>query len=269
MVMMGVVTLEKGKLPSMPAGTDIDVFMCINHKLCCAECGENTKLKEIGNDLIVRFIASLSSTPGVESRVVGRSSHVVNILVTQMDRSVKFQLILAVAETPSHVLAGFDISACQLLYDGRSVYGTASALWTLTVGVMLFDQTKFSKTAVYRYKKYMQRYGLLLYIPGVPVDMIKTATTSLMRTPAGLTGIGSMLYAIVKGQAPSHHTDQSDYTDPDIVRSFILDRDINISIESLMGCVFRLQTNNGRFTGAFNPVQVNIFADLCKMLPTP
>lgn len=282
MVLMGVVTLKKGELPLMPSGTDIDIFMCISHRLCCSERpgGGDDKIAELGHDLIYRVVMSMEKkgkNMGIEAVPVSSSTHVTNIMVTQRDstsgyivRSVKLQLILAAAETPSHILTGFDISACQLLYDGSwTVYATRSAAWTLKFGVVVFDQTKFSKSAIYRYKKYMDRYGLLLYIPGVPADMIEAATQKvkgLMRKKDAveLTGVGSMLAALVnRGWMPSPERNQSDYTDPSIAK-FISGCSYNKRM--YMYPVFRLRSDNGRFTGAVNPVDVNIFADFYKLL---
>lgn len=194
MVLMGVVTLEKGKLPVMPAGTDINVFMCLSNVAIC-------------DQTIHDFVVSLTrDKPHMTAMITMPTSRDASILVTEKDESgnevasVKFQLSLAAAETPSHVLASFNVSACKLAYDGGRVYASDSALETLATGVMLFDATKSSKTSVNIYSKYMTRYNLLLYLPGVSERMVKTSYdrfTFMGHVERGaLTGIAQMLCAI-------------------------------------------------------------------------
>lgn len=170
-------------LPKVPAGSDVDIFLCITRS--AASGGRRgwsaARFGAIGADLVRRVVAALASpgvgsaAPAVDAWVCGASEHVVNVIVSETDRfsgevtSAKFQLILCAMETPAHVVHGFDISLCKAVYDGRRVRASEGALRALLSGVELFDQTKFSTSAVHRYAKYARRYrGLRLYLPGVP-----------------------------------------------------------------------------------------------------
>lgn len=84
----------------------------------------------------------------------------------------EYQIVHNVYPTASHVIHGFDIDICGLLYDGRDAYATANAARALVNGFNLYDQNKLSKSAEHRYAKYMYTYGFRTLIVGVSQDAI-------------------------------------------------------------------------------------------------
>lgn len=99
---------------------------------------------------------------------------------------VKVQVILRLYPTPAHVVHGFDLEPCKLLFDGERCYATPSAAHCLTTGIMLCDESKWSSSAEHRYVKYMWRYGFALLVPGMrsmaqAARMIGTPISGLIR----------------------------------------------------------------------------------------
>ena len=309
-------------LPRVPAGSDVDIFLCITRS--AASDGRRgwsaARFREIGDGLVRRVVAALASpgvgaaAPTVDAWVCGASDHVVNVIVSETDRfsdevtSAKFQLILCAMETPAHVVHGFDISLCKVVYDGSRVRATEGALRALLSGVELFDQTKFSASAVHRYAKYARRYrGLRLYLPGVPQAAVDALLAHFARFDDAwekekekeeneqeneqgrahappLSGVALMLFALsaspkMRGTHERHDARQSDYTDPGFTARLMGIHRIHhigptlssvhnalAQLDSLAAHVTRRTVTDGVFTGAFNPVDINIYAGLDRFL---
>lgn len=85
---------------------------------------------------------------------------------------VKFQIIRVMYPSPYHIVTGFDIDVCGMLYFPGSIYVTANSARAVANGFNLYDANKLSFTAEARYTKYMAKYGLYTLVSGVSQFMI-------------------------------------------------------------------------------------------------
>jgi hypothetical protein len=136
----------------------------------------------------------LASTLAALGRNVGRlrggrlavehTGRLVNVSVLVPHGALlKIQIVRCIYETPAHVVWGFDVDACGMLYDGVSFMATTDAARTLRTGVVLFDQTKMSATGLFRYTKYIERYGMRAFVPGVPQRVLDAAIVLAYASP--------------------------------------------------------------------------------------
>ena len=97
----------------------------------------------------------------------------------------KFQVIRRVYPSPSHVVHGFDIDICGILFDGDCAYMTQHAWRASTTGVLLYDENKLSTTFDNRIAKYAKRHGLSTLVVGAPQDTVDEAVLEIeaMMTP--------------------------------------------------------------------------------------
>lgn len=87
---------------------------------------------------------------------------------TTYKRIHKFQIIRTVFPTPSHIVHGFDVDVCGILWDGAKIFCTQNAARAIVNGFVLYDENKLSTTAESRYAKYALRYGLGIMVAGAP-----------------------------------------------------------------------------------------------------
>lgn len=67
---------------------------------------------------------------------------------------VKFQFILRLYPSIAHILGGFDISICQVAYDGSVFYATKLGAWSIARQCVLVDVTRASPSFSHRIEKY-------------------------------------------------------------------------------------------------------------------
>ncbi|MEW5318960.1 MAG: hypothetical protein WDW38_010139 [Sanguina aurantia] len=88
----------------------------------------------------------------------------------------KAQIILRLYDSPAQVIHGFDIDACQVLYNGNQVWASRDARHT---GAMLVQPAHHSPSSVGRLAKYSQRYGLSILVLGLD-PILKQASANFM-----------------------------------------------------------------------------------------
>lgn len=86
---------------------------------------------------------------------------------------------LTVWVTFQQVVHGFDIDACQLLFDGVDVWSTREALRAWHTGAMLVQPIRQSPSYVGRLAKYSRRYGLSIIVPGLH-PILRQTTSNFM-----------------------------------------------------------------------------------------
>ena len=91
----------------------------------------------------------------------------------------KFQVIRRVYPSPSHVVHGFDIDICGILFNGDHAYMTQHAWRASTTGVLLYDENKLSTTVDNRIAKYAKRHGLSTLVVGAPQVVVDEAVLGL------------------------------------------------------------------------------------------
>lgn len=84
----------------------------------------------------------------------------------------RLQVVHRIYASARQVLEGFDIDLCQVLFDGKTVWGTPAACRALSSGWMLYDPYTMSNSGDYRYAKYMSRYGMGVMCVGIPQAII-------------------------------------------------------------------------------------------------
>ena len=91
----------------------------------------------------------------------------------------KFQVIRKAFPSPSHVIHGFDLDICGILYDGKYSYMTEHALRTCNTGVILYDENKLSTTVDSRIAKYVKRHGLRTLVVGASQEEVDDAVLDI------------------------------------------------------------------------------------------
>lgn len=183
----------------------------------------------------------------------GSDNFVTNVLLKLTENHYfKVQIIRRMFETPAHIVHGFDLSLCKLVYDGNTVMTTEAAIHDMTHGVMLLDQTKMSKSGEYRYIKYMKRYKYGLFIPGVPENIL----LHTMPGDRGDVGIKKIMYLMRRGDELDTETDYDDEQFKDIMH-YTTKLRLNVAF-------YRDDEQSKFFTGAFNPVDINVYQGLLE-----
>lgn len=176
-----------------------------------------------------------------------------------IDVLVKIQIIKRVFETPSHVLHGFDLEPCKVLFDGRTLRCTSTFMNAYENRWMLLDQDKLSLSWKYRYVKYCHLYGLNVLVPGVSaesVDWLDTKSSSPI----------VQLYSCIRCREECVVESDYDTRNVSINRGYGWVRLNNYSrayfaqMETVH--MTRQSVCRGSFTGAFNPISLNVYDGL-------
>lgn len=217
--------------------------------------------------------------------------HVTDVLIMRNgkrykgDRFVtKYQIIHKAYPTPSHVVHGFDIDVCGVLFDGRNAYATANAARAVVNGFNLYDQNKMSSSAEHRYAKYMLNYGFRTLVVGVPEDALSSKFEDVLSEAKSLKTCGKQF--LMKSFAKIAHTPLgllrraaamlhlahvcngskvSDYSS-DVLFEVIGKQSEgcmdNLSRIDLVSIPCACSDTEPMFTGAFNPVIVDLLSPL-------
>jgi hypothetical protein len=262
------------RLPQLPAGSDIDIFLCATRKANCKFTDSDRmdlikKVMEVvveGGKDVMDFCYSLTQN----ALTLCVKEKVGSMMLGSMVRVTKVQIILRIFETPSHVLHGFDLATCKFLYNGTTVMGTEAALYVMQTGVELFDETKLSASSHMRYAKYAVRFGLHFLVPGISQECLSLVdfpswnserldTESLVVKLMWRLKLPTALYD--KDQGPT-----CDYYDAELKPA--QGRTLKNMFKSVRSSVIKglHESSQGRrkglFTGAFNPVKAHIFEDI-------
>jgi len=268
----------KSKPGDLLADADVDMFIVVNHMDFPAPALAQAEAHRI-------FQAVFRALRKDEDKVFVSAfkKHAVNFTVLS-PFYLKLQLILAIYDTPTHVVHGFDIPLCKVLYT--PLHGgmlTVDALRAIRTNEVLYDETTMSASGVHRYIKYMERYGVAVLVPGISqkyLDLLfvrlywshstRTVTKDVGKDHDAQSGT---LIAIVsqclhylnnprRSQvAAMRSRSTSDYEHDDVE---ILAQTSRSHLKRRMhSFVFPVvSTLNPVFTGAFNPVRTNIYRDL-------
>eukprot|EP01063_Lacrimia_lanifica_P029654 TRINITY_DN4571_c0_g2_i2.p1 TRINITY_DN4571_c0_g2~~TRINITY_DN4571_c0_g2_i2.p1 ORF type:complete len:1958 (+),score=649.53 TRINITY_DN4571_c0_g2_i2:78-5951(+) len=98
-----------------------------------------------------------------------RSAHAVTMVSQFPYRHV--QVVLRLYSSPYEVLAGFDVDACTVAYDGKDVFTTCRGHHALLTGYNTIDMSRRSPSYEMRLAKYASR-GFAVHVPGYDRDRI-------------------------------------------------------------------------------------------------
>lgn len=237
--------------------SDIDVFVVAQ-----SEEQANEIVWKLTDSMMqnLDIVTTYSDKPNVININIFQKEHIdrVNEVIESHNEAeddvpvIKVQIIKRIFATPAHVVHGFDLSACKVLYDGDQVYATESAVRTFNTGTMLYDETKMSTSGVFRYGKYLERFGLRAFIPGIP-DGLADSIGIDPEHCRNKYGVASLKKEILEYNE-TMSIRASDY-DPYIAYNNVKFRRMK-PIEKVNGW------NLVEFTGSMNPVVCNIYADL-------
>jgi hypothetical protein len=101
-----------------------------------------------------------------------RTAYAVTIVCEYPQRFLSFeysnlrhiQIILRLYSSPSEILAGFDVDACAVGYNGNQVFATPRAFVSFVTQTMTVDMTRRSPSYEVRLVKYAQR-GFEIFVP--------------------------------------------------------------------------------------------------------
>jgi hypothetical protein len=281
-LMYGTTTWQNGSVPYMN-GSDLDIFFC------CSNSDKYNKDAKI--NLFVTCFQNFTSQinkhlckQGRKYRFNLNSSYnckVIDGYILQRVRSadkynalIKIQFICNVFETPSHILHGFDLEPCKILFDGEDTYMQLNFLNTLNTNWMLLDQDKISASWRYRYAKYCKKYQLDILLPGIKPELSKMMYIDAMEPPQVLFSMPRMpiMIALMASIYNPKHPPCSIYSDYDMLEKMDIkdwfywtSRDAyKLAIRNCTEWIScRLKTSIDKytdvFTGAFNPVKLNIY----------
>ncbi|KAJ1549516.1 hypothetical protein HK405_014679 [Cladochytrium tenue] len=139
---------------SMYPSSDVDLFI-----YGLDEAGAKKKMNEIYK-IICRNIPF--------ETLAFRTANAVTVVSQYPYRHI--QIVLRLYHSPSEVLAGFDVDACSVGFDGTDVWFTRRAHMALTSSVNTIDMSRRSPTYELRLAKYADR-GLEVRVPGL--DLLK------------------------------------------------------------------------------------------------
>ena len=286
---------------------DVDLF------LVSASRNEHVALAD-GERVAQRAVDAICEAFGKKNmRVVTTyNSNVTNVFVydsvtvsngvyrfTSYKRIHKFQIIRTVYPTPSHIVHGFDVDVCGILWDGAKIFYTQNAARAVVNGFVLYDENKLSTTAESRYAKYALRYGLGILVVGAPqrkVNCVLQTISKFSNKKAFLVNCLTQWQVSVKDsfhrivsedvECPRalekaitgrkrhdlfgilHHMLKQTYT-PQAGVSDYDDRTLSIVRNNALNRKpeYRLARDGKRgvFTGAFNPVEADTLAGLADI----
>lgn len=81
------------------------------------------------------------------------------------------QIILRLYSSPSEILAGFDVDACAVGYNGNHVFAAPRAFVSLVTQTVTVDMSRRSPSYELRLAKYAQR-GYEIFVPDLRRDAI-------------------------------------------------------------------------------------------------
>jgi hypothetical protein len=165
----------------------------------------------------------------------------------------KFQIILRVFPSPSHVVHGFDIDVCGVLYDGDTTWCTQNAARAMNNGFNLLDENKLSSSAVYRYAKYAHLYGYAVMAAGIPQAFMATPVARCLTDLISATGDGVDVFSVQKlmrDHAWKPTTAPRDYE----VTTYERILKPNTVTYEMIASEYKV------FTGAFNPIVADTLA---------
>jgi hypothetical protein len=103
-----------------------------------------------------------------------------------------YQIILRLYHSPSEILHGFDVDSCCLGYDGKEIWATQRALFSLVHGYNTVNFDRLSPGYEGRLVKYATR-GISINVPGY--DPCKVTTTKYNNYSTEITGLDLLLQA--------------------------------------------------------------------------
>ena len=175
--MGGGIILAGGSIGSLLTNTppkDYDIFICV-------PAPESDKTSEYYETAVAHIIektiyAIVEIAHARDSVYVSVLPHVISIKINTNPNSggcaMEYQIIRRRYASPAHVIAGFDIDCCRVVFDGAQLLADYTGMRAWKHGVNLYDATTLSTTAVLRYtKKFKQGMGIL--IPGVPQSRVE------------------------------------------------------------------------------------------------
>src|SRR6266516_4493985 len=86
------------------------------------------------------------------------------ILTLNELKTRQIQIILRLYSSPSEILAGFDVDACAVGFNGSHVYSAPRAFVSLVTQTVSVDMTRRSPSYEIRLAKYAQR-GFEIFVP--------------------------------------------------------------------------------------------------------
>lgn len=114
-----------------------------------------------------------------------------------------FQLTGRVYFDHRQVVSGFDIAPSQVYYDGVDVWATEMGALSIANGVLPLTPFAMSNTAEFRILKYVIRYGLDLYVPG-----LTQAAYDQIR-PAPVRGIAGIKWLLLRVEGEKKSLDHA------------------------------------------------------------
>jgi hypothetical protein len=211
--------------------------------------------------------------------VVHHDPHVTNIYEVDAHgrKLTKYQVIRKAFPSPSHLVHGFDVDVCGILFDGKKVFCTQNAARALASGYNLYDENKLSTSGEHRYAKYMHNYGLATLVAGVPNAVLEGVTVN--DEFIGWTeNRNHKIFAAMHSQHSSYTHDfvgvlhhfwrvrnkapkvQSDYDEQTMTHLKLRDC---ITVDEMK---LALDGVNDVFTGAFNPVRANTLQRVAELM---
>ena len=145
---------------------DTDIFL---HN--CSEESAINVIKQL-------HIAVANISPGFSTRVT-RTANVVSITTNyEWKYGFEYQIILRLYRSPSEILHGFDVDCCCVGYDGKDLWITDRALFSIINGYNTVNFDRLSPSYEFRLAKYGTR-GMSIKIPGF--DRKKVNDDELLR----------------------------------------------------------------------------------------
>jgi hypothetical protein len=101
-----------------------------------------------------------------------------------------WQLTSRVYAQPEQVITSFDLPLSQVLFDGEEVWMTELCALCLANGILLVTPFNMSGTCEFRTLKYLARYGVDLFVPGL------TAAKYAAMPPLAMRGIQGIKWIV-------------------------------------------------------------------------
>lgn len=122
------------------------------------------------------------------------------------------QIILRDYRDKFHILSGFDIPACAVLYDGQKVLALPRAVTALERQENLVDTQRQSLTFESRLLKYQTKKGLSIVVPGADIKKLMVgALLDLEDTEKTCGGLVRLILSMIKGSQQIQQNESSSY----------------------------------------------------------
>jgi hypothetical protein len=275
---------------------DIDLFVVVPKSTFTTEAQRTTKARSVLEQAI-RAICDFHF--GTTVRMVVKEN-VIDLYVGNPQKTM-YQLIVRSFESATHVIGGFDIDSCRLVSTGKLLFAHRNAIRAWKNGWNVFTPLTLSQSALFRYrKKYDAGIGIMLV--GVTQDKVASLVQHhIVKAGAGTNKITreitvESLVANLIGHRPlpEKRTDYDNDIDHDNDKDNDIDHDYknadsspdeesdeeyerwrhtsiarnlrihrwSLRLQSLI--VTSANNINDLFTGAFNPVLSDIYAESHK-----